>query len=402
MTEHDAYLALNLVPSMGAATARAGIARFGSAAAFFESGGRGLADLDVDGRRLGRARAAAFEESFGAVDWRAEAERAARSSLQVVTPADEAYPPLLRAIHAPPLALYVAGSAAALAAPRCVAVVGTRSPTPYGRDVAKDFSYRLALAGATIVSGLARGVDTLAAEGALLAGRPTVAVVGSALDRLYPPENRELARRIVAGGGAVVSEYPFGRAADRQTFPMRNRIISGLCRGTLCVEAGLTSGTLITAEHAMEQGRSVMAVPGRVTDPSALGCLKLLRDGARLVQSPEDVLDELDSLPGLSPAAGGLPQARSARQPLRPAPPPPRLREAGSAPGASAPGPAPSADPEERKILDALARCGELQPDAVVSETGLPAYRVGPLLIALEMKSLVRRSPDGSCSLRRR
>ena len=385
MTEHDAYLALNLVPSMGAATARAGIARFGSAAAFFESGGRGLADLDVDGRRLGRARAAAFEESFGTVDWRAEAERAARSSLQVVTPADEAYPPLLRAIHAPPLALYVAGSAAALAAPRCVAVVGTRSPTPYGRDVAKDFSYRLALAGATIVSGLARGVDTLAAEGALLAGRPTVAVVGSALDRLYPPENRELARRIVAGGGAVVSEYPFGRAADRQTFPMRNRIISGLCRGTLCVEAGLTSGTLITAEHAMEQGRSVMAVPGRVTDPSALGCLKLLRDGARLVQSPEDVLDELDSLPGLAPA----PAPRSSS-------PPPR-----GGPGDSSPVRPPPADPEERKILDALARCGELQPDAVVSETGLPAYRVGPLLIALEMKSLVRRSPDGSCSLRR-
>ena len=385
MTEHDAYLALNLVPSMGAATARAGIARFGSAAAFFESGGRGLADLDVDGRRLGRARAAAFEESFGAVDWRAEAERAARSSLQVVTPADEAYPPLLRAIHAPPLALYVAGSAAALAAPRCVAVVGTRSPTPYGRDVAKDFSYRLALAGATIVSGLARGVDTLAAEGALLAGRPTVAVVGSALDRLYPPENRELARRIVAGGGAVVSEYPFGRAADRQTFPMRNRIISGLCRGTLCVEAGLTSGTLITAEHAMEQGRSVMAVPGRVTDPSALGCLKLLRDGARLVQSPEDVLDELDSLPGLAPASA--PRSSS---------PPPR-----GGPGDSSPVRPPPADPEERRILDALARCGELQPDAVVSETGLPAYRVGPLLIALEMKSLVRRSPDGFCSLRR-
>ena len=387
MTEHDAYLALNLVPSMGAATARAGIVRFGSAAAFFESGGRGLADLDVDGRRLGRARAAAFEEAFGAVDWRTEAERAARSRLQVVTPADDAYPPLLRAIHLPPLALYVAGSAAALSAPRCVAVVGTRSPTPYGRDVAKDFSYRLALAGATIVSGLARGVDTLAAEGALLAGKPTIAVVGSALDRLYPPENRELARRIVASGGAVVSEYPFGRAADRQTFPMRNRIISGLCRGTLCVEAGLTSGTLITAEHAMEQGRSVMAVPGRVTDPSALGCLKLLKDGARLVQSPEDVLDELDSLPGLAPAAPAP----------HPAPPPSR-----GGPRDPSPDRLPTADPEERKILDALARCGALPPDAVVNETGLPAYRVGPLLIALEMKSLVRRAPDGSCSLRRR
>lgn len=389
MTEHDAYLALNLVPSIGAATVRAGVARFGSAAAFFETGGRGLADLDVDGRRLGRARAESFAEAFGAVDWRAEADRAARSSVQVVTPADEAYPPLLRAIHAPPLALYVAGSAAALSAPRCVAVVGTRAPTPYGRDVAKDFSYRLALAGATVVSGLARGVDTLAAEGALLAGRPTVAVVGSALDRLYPPENRELARRIVAGGGAVVSEYPFGRAADRQTFPMRNRIIAGLCRGTLCVEAGLTSGTLITAEHAMEQGRSVMAVPGRVTDPSALGCLKLLKDGARLVQSPEDVLDELDSLPGLAPTARG----GAARAPAPP-PQPPR-------PAAAPAAPPPPADPEERKILDALRRCGPLPPDAVVAETGLPAYRVGPLLISLEMKSLVRRAPDGACSLRR-
>ena len=189
---------------------------------------------------------------------------------------------------------------------------------------------RSAQAGLCIVSGLARGIDTESAEGALLAGGKTVAVIGSALDRLYPPENRELARRIVAGGGAVVSEYPFGRAADRQTFPMRNRIISGLCRGTLCVEAGLTSGTLITAEHAMEQGRSVMAVPGRVTDPSALGCLKLLRDGARLVQSPEDVLDELDSLPGLSPAAPANP---------RPAPPPTRLREAGLRPRVPPPPP---------------------------------------------------------------
>ena len=136
----------------------------------------------------------------------------------------------------------------------------------------------------------------------------------------------------------------------------------------------------------MEQGRSVMAVPGRVTDPSALGCLKLLKDGARLVQSPEDVLDELDSLPGLAPAAPAP----------RPAPPP------RGGPGDSSPDRLPPADPEERRILDALARCGALPPDAVVNETGLPAHRVGPLLIALEMKSLVRRAPDGSCSLRRR
>ena len=388
MTEHEAYVALNLVPSMGGETARAGIARFGSAAAFLA---RGAADL-VGLPGVGRVRAAAFADAFATVPWRAEIERAAKAAVRLVTPADPEWPSALSSIHCPPLALYVAGDPAALSATPCLAVVGTRAPTPYGSENARTFSYRLAQAGVTIVSGLARGVDTAAAEGALLARGRTIAVIGAALDRLYPPENRGLARRIVAAGGAVVSEYPFGRSADRQTFPMRNRLVSGLCAGTLCIEAGLTSGTLITAEHAMEQGRSVMAVPGRVTDPSALGCLKLLRDGARLVQSPEDVLDELDSLPGLSPAAPANP---------RPAPPPTRLREAGSAPGASAPGPAPSADPEERKILDALARCGELQPDAVVSETGLPAYRVGPLLIALEMKSLVRRSPDGSCSLRR-
>ena len=282
----------------------------------------------------------------------------------------------------------MAGSAAALAAPRCVAVVGTRSPTPYGRDVAKDFSYRLALAGATIVSGLARGVDTLAAEGALLAGRPTVAVVGSALDRLYPPENRELARRIVAGGGAVVSEYPFGRAADRQTFPMRNRIISGLCRGTLCVEAGLTSGTLITAEHAMEQGRSVMALRARLPQAPARR------------RPPRPVARGRPRRARLPPR----PLSRRAREPapVVRAPPPPRsrFRARGFGPGfrpLRRPGGA--QDPRRPRALRRAA--ARLQPDAVVSETGLPAYRVGPLLIALEMKSLVRRSPDGSCSLRR-
>ena len=294
---------------------------------------------------------------------------------------------------APPLALYVAGSAAALAG-RCVAMVGTRAPTEYGRSVATDFAYRLSLAGATVVSGLARGIDTCAAEGALVAGRPTVAVIGSALDRLYPTENRPLARRIVAAGGAVVSEYPFGRAADRQTFPMRNRIVSGLCAGTLCVEAGATSGTLITAEHAMEQGRAVMAVPGRISDPTALGCLKLLRDGARLVQSPEDVLDELSAVPLPSPPAAAV---RPLPAPAaRPQPPPDRAR-----PPAQPSTPAPALRPEERKILDALQSAGELSADGLVAATGLPAFRVGPLLIALEMKSLLRRDPGGAYSLRR-
>jgi len=389
MTEHEAYVALNLVPSMGGETARAGIARFGSAAAFLA---RGAADL-VGLPGVGRVRAAAFADAFATVPWRAEIERAAKAAVRLVTPADPEWPAALSSIHCPPLALYVAGDPAALSATPCLAVVGTRAPTPYGSENARTFSYRLAQAGVTIVSGLARGVDTAAAEGALLARGRTIAVIGAALDRLYPPENRGLARRIVAAGGAVVSEYPFGRSADRQTFPMRNRLVSGLCAGTLCIEAGLTSGTLITADHAMEQGRSVMAIPGRICDPTALGCLKLLRDGARLVASPEDVLDELSSLPllpGGRPARAHPEGAPRAAAPSAPAP--------ASAPPAPA---APASDPEERRILDAIRSADGLTPDGVVAATGLPAHRVGPMLIALEMKGAVRRAPDGTCSIRR-
>jgi len=379
MTEQEAYVALNLVPAMGAATVRAGVAKFGSAAAFLRAGAAGLVGLPD----VGRVRAAQFADAFATVDWRGELERARKSAIRLVTPPDDAYPAPLRDIHLPALALYVAGDPAALSGP-CVAIVGTRAPTPYGSEIARSFAYRLAQAGLTIVSGLARGVDTAAAEGALLARGRTVAVIGSALDRLYPPENRSLARRIVAAGGAVVSEYPFGRAADRQTFPMRNRLIAGLSAGTLCVEAGLTSGTLITAEHAMEQGRSVMAVPGRVTDPTALGCLKLIRDGARLVLSPEDVLDELSSLPGFR-----VPEPVAA------------AAGATADDGGAPPPPASSASPEEARVLAALAG-GPLQPDEICAAADVPPDRAVPLLIAMEMKCLLERNPDGSLRARRR
>ena len=197
MTESEAYFALNMVPDMGAATVRAGIAVFGSAAAFFQAGATHLADV----AGIGRARAERFDAAFRAVDWKAELERARASALAVVTPADPDYPPLLARINLFPLALYVAGSPAVLRE-AAVAMVGTRAPTNYGRENARSFAYRLAQAGLCIVSGLARGIDTESAEGALLAGGKTVAVIGSALDRLYPPENRELARRIVRAGEA--------------------------------------------------------------------------------------------------------------------------------------------------------------------------------------------------------
>ena len=379
MTESEAYFALNLVPDMGAATVRAGIALFGSAAAFFEAGATRLADV----AGIGPRRAERFDAAFRAVDWRAERDRARASALTIVTPADPDYPPLLARINLFPLALYVAGSPAVLRE-AAIAMVGTRAPTNYGRENARSFAYRLAQAGLCVVSGLARGIDTESAEGALLAGGKTVAVIGSALDRLYPPENRELARRIVRAGGAVVSEYPFGRQADRQTFPMRNRIVSGLSLGVLCVEAGVASGTLITADHALEQGRPVMAIPGRVTDPTAQGCHKLIKAGARLVETPADVLDELSRLP-VPDGAAPAPAAAAEAPPPSPAP----LRAATAA----------AASPEESAILAALAD-GEKTPDALVAAAGVPASRLGTLLIGLEMKGLVRRLPGNHYAAR--
>lgn len=375
MTESEAYIALNLVPGMGAVTVRAGIAAFGSAAAFFSAGAAALANVPGIGRR----RAEDFAAAAATIDWRGEIEKARACSLRLVTPADPDYPPLLRTIHSPPLCLYVAGSVECLAS-QGIAIVGTRAPTVYGRENAKNFAYRLAQAGFCVVSGLARGVDTEAAKGALLAKGRTVAVIGSALDRLYPTENRDLAREIVASGGAVVSEYPFGREADRQTFPMRNRIVSGLSLGVLCIEAGVSSGTLITADHALEQGRPVMAIPGRISDPAAQGCHKLIKNGARLVESPEDVVDEIQSLP----LGGAVPHPATAT----PAPKP------------SAPKPAAGTfSRDEQSILSAL-REGECSPDALLAATGLSAGAMGPLLIALEMKCAIKRLPGGEYALR--
>lgn len=388
MTEHEAYVALNMVPGIGGAVVRAAIAAFGSAAAFLRTGAGEMSRL----RGVGRTRAAAFREAFQTVDPAAEIARARAFSLRILTPDSPDWPVLLESVPSPPVALYVAGDPAALSLP-CVAIVGTRGPTPYGREQARAFAYRLSQAGRCVVSGLARGIDTEAAEGALLGGGRTVAVVGSALDRLYPPENRGLARRIVASGGAVVSEYPFGRSADRQTFPMRNRIISGLSAGVLCIEAGPASGTLITADHAIEQGRPVMALPGRVNDPTAQGCHKLIKNGARLVESPEEVLDELDAfpLPAPPPRAAGrsAPPESAAPRPAAPRPEAPKPPEI-------------PLSPEERKVMDVLRRDGGIPADVVVARSGVPASSVGPVLIALEMKCLVRRDPTGLYSAARR
>ena len=381
----NAYIALNMVPGIGAVLVRNLVTALGSVEAVRHASAADFAHA----QGVGPARAEAFARALAEVDEASEIQRAEASHVQLVTFANPAYPKLLREIHDPPLVLYVCGDVAALDT-ACVAMVGTRGPTQYGRETAARFGFQLATAGVTVVSGLARGIDTESHKAALKAHGRTVAVIGSALDRLYPPENRELARTIAMSGGAVVSEYPFGRSADRQTFPMRNRIVSGLSRAVLVVEAGITSGTLITASHALEQGRAVLAVPGRIDNPAALGCHKLLRQGARLAESVDDVLDEMQTLRGFGPSP-------------TPTPVPSSSRETGPGPRASAPSPAPVLDATDNAVLAALRDAdGEADVETLLARTGIPAYKMNAKLIALEMKRLVAQLPGRRVALAKR
>jgi DNA processing protein len=299
----------------------------------------------------------------------AELERAEREGIGIRTPADSDYPARLLELHAPPLALYVQGRLTAADADS-LAVVGTRRPTVYGRDCAERLGYQLCRSGLTVVSGLARGIDAQAHRGALKAGGRTIAVVGSGLDRVYPPEHGELAAEI-AEHGAVISEFAFGREPDRATFPARNRIISGLALGVVVVESGLRSGALITVARALEQGKTVFAVPGRIDSPVSRGPHRLLREGARLVEDVEDVLDELEHV--LS-------------APLR-------QREA------ALPGKRPELSEPEAELV-ALLREGEMDVDELVRKSKLEAREVVSLLLGLEMKRMVRMHPGRMVELR--
>ena len=211
-------------------------------------------------------------------------------------PGDENFPELLTQLNDPPPPLYVKGNADALHLP-ALAIVGSRNPTNGGVRNAFEFSRHLSKCGFCIVSGLAQGIDAAAHRGALAAGGPTVAVLGNGIDTIYPASNRELAEQIIKSG-ALVSEYPPGTPPMRAYFPQRNRLISGLCLGTLVVEAARRSGSLITARLASEQGREVFALPGSIHNPLARGCHRLIRDGAKLVELADDIISELGPLAG--------------------------------------------------------------------------------------------------------
>lgn len=369
MTEREAYIALNRISGLGAITVKRMIAAFGSSEAIFRASERDL--LRVQG--VGTDRAESFRRSMDQVRAGDELARAGELGVRLLTWADAEYPSMLKQIADPPLVLYVAGAIEPLAGPS-VAVIGTRHPTAYGREMARTLAYQLAGAGYVVVSGLALGIDTQAHAGALQASGRTVAVVGGALDCLYPRENEGLAREMAGKGGAVVCEYPFGRQPDRQTFPMRNRIVSGLSKGVVVVEAPLSSGTLITVDQALDQGRAVMAMPGRADSPASGGCHRLIRSGARLVTTADEVIEELQEL---------LPLAARRPAPATPA----------DGPDAE-PKPVAPASEEERRILGALGDEPALV-DTVIRESGLPAGTVNALLVGLQLKRRVKLLPGG-------
>jgi DNA processing protein len=286
---------------------------------------------------------------------------------RLITCHDPAYPPLLLQIPDPPPLVYVHGNAAVLATPQ-LAIVGSRNPTPSGRYTAREFASHLALAGLTISSGLALGIDAASHYGTLEAGRPTLAVMGTGLDRVYPARNRDLAHQI-AECGALVSEFPIGTQPRPENFPRRNRIISGLSLGTLVVEAATRSGSLISARYAAEQGREVFAIPGSIHNPLSRGCHALIRQGAKLVETAQDIIDELGALAAV---------VTSTEHPV----------ETGGAEHS------PELPADFVQLLDYIGY-NPASVDRLVEISGLTPAAVSSMLLQLELKGFVTPSPGG-------
>ncbi|HOX08931.1 MAG TPA: DNA-processing protein DprA [Planctomycetota bacterium] len=377
----EELLALQLTGGVGAVTYRKLLRAFGSVQGILAAP-PGLID-EVDG--VGPKRAASLASGRGLEDAAAEIRRAAELGVRLLPYTSDEYPPALKLIYDPPLVLYLRGELRpedALA----LGVVGSRRCSYYGSTQAGRFAGELARLGFTVVSGLARGVDTAAHAGALSAGGRTLAVIGRGLAGVYPPENEDLARRIADGHGAVLSELPLEAPPARENFPRRNRLISGLSLGVIVVEGSRRSGAMITAAVALEQGREVYALPGKAGDPLAEGPNGLIKSaGAKLVETPQDVLDELgpvaDALVGLE-----LPERH--RQAAMAALAGPREESARPAADARSAG----LTAAERRVLEQLSS-EPAGADEVIERAGLPPAEVASLLMVLEIRRLIRRLP---------
>lgn len=358
MNAIEASIALNMLPTVGPVRLR-------KLLEVFEEPQQILAAKRSDlrkGEGIGNEVADQISNWESTIDLPAELQRIRDFGATVITQSSPSYPPSLREIHAPPIVLYVWGEILDRDH-HAIGVIGARRTTHYGTESAKKLAYQLAYAGLTVISGLARGIDTAAHQGALAAKGRTIAVIGSGLAKLYPPENGPLAEKIHNGNGAIVSEFSMDIEPDRQTFPMRNRIISGWSHGILVVEAGLNSGALITAAQALEQGRAVYAVPGHINAPSAMGSNRLIQQGAKLVMDASDVLDDLEVL---------LPEAKpSPKTAARSLPP---------------------LSNEEQRVYGAIDAT-ETSIDDIAMRSQLPSGVVSSTLLQLELKRLVKQLP---------
>jgi len=280
------WLALALTDGLGPSRIRKLVTHFGSAERIFQAS---LTELEATGMRAASAQSLATGKSMELAQ--DELAKAADAKARIISLSDPEYPPRLKEIYDPPVVLFVKGSVELLSQPG-IAMVGTRHPTPYGTGMAERLATDLAARGLVIISGLARGIDTASHRGAIAAKGKTIAVLGTGIDILYPKENTRLTEQILALGGALISEFPIGTSPTPQNFPIRNRIISGMSAGVLVVEAAEYSGTRITSRCALEQNRDVYAVPGNVTNKNSWGPNTLIKQGAKLVATWEDVWEE--------------------------------------------------------------------------------------------------------------
>jgi DNA processing protein len=375
MTNKEAYIVLNMISGVGPIRLSKLCEALGEPLGVLSAKKNKIEAVDG----IGPVLAAEISNWKKNIDIEAELKLADKAGVKILIRDDAEYPPQLKELPDAPLCLYVRGNAALLSE-KSIAIVGSRRITLYGKRMAQHLAASAIYAGWPIISGLAFGVDAAAHNAVLDAGGKTVAVLGGGLARLFPQEHVPLAKRIIMSNGAVISEFPMEFPPNKRSFPMRNRIISGLSLGTIVVEAGTSSGALITAKFALDQNRLVFAVPGEADNPQARGCNQLIKDGAKLVETIDDVLEEFEFLPGMErkcadEAIKNGKEEKKTSFDLK-------------------------FDEDELKILSLLSE-GEKNADVLSFESGISAGKLMALLSRMEMKRLINQAPGKNFSIRR-
>ena len=361
MSEAEALVTLNLLPGMGPVRIRRLISTLGSARNALTASSRDIERIEGIGPNTARL----ISDWENQANPESELAEAHKRGITIITSDCPSYPEPLSRIADSPIVLYVWGDLQERDR-HALGIVGSRQLTHYGRQTARKFAFHLAQAGLTILSGLARGIDTAAHEGALAAQGRTVAVIGSGLLQLYPPENMPLAQKIANGGGAVISEYPLHTRPDRKRFPQRNRVVAGWGTGLLVVECPARSGALITANLATEYNRNVYAIPGQLDRPTSQGCNNLIREGATLVTDPTQILEDFSNLPLFPSKSNGSPEEIPVATNLK---------------------------IDEKSVYEVMEPGEEHTIDSLIEASGLQPKTVSTVLLMLEMKHLVKALP---------